>query len=83
MLRLFAILFIASFTYGCSGNETEKHTHDDGTIHEAHDESAPHEHSNSPNTQEEFTVGDSTKTDVQEHDHPHDDDHKHEGDHKH
>jgi hypothetical protein len=83
MLRLLSILLIAVFTYGCSGNETDKHTHDDGTTHEAHDESKPHEHTDSLNTQEEFTVGDTTKTEDHGHEHPHGDDHNHDGDHKH
>ena len=82
MLRLLSILLIAVFTYGCSGNQEEKHVHEDGTTHEAHDESKPHEHNEGANSQEEFTVGDTTHTEGQGHEHPKGD-HKHDGDHKH
>lgn len=73
MKKLIMLFAVATFIYGCSGNDSkETHVHDDGTTHEAHEEGENHDNASS---QEEFTVGDTTN--AHGHDHSEGQDHKH------
>ncbi len=86
MKKLFISIAIALFLIaGCSGNQTkeqeqskEVHTHDDGSIHENHEE-------DSTTKQEEFTVPMDTPSKKEEpkHEHTHDGKDGHEHPHKH
>ncbi|RCR67463.1 hypothetical protein [Larkinella punicea] len=77
---LFALAVVSILFTGCSGNNSEEHTHDGkahdheaGTHkHEDGTEHADHAKSDSTQHQEEFTVGsDSTSKAEKPHAHPH------------
>jgi hypothetical protein len=82
MTKSFGILLITAFMYGCSGEQSEQHTHEDGTTHEAHEGDHSHVTADTSHKQEEFNAADTTST-GHRHDHAPGDDHSHEGDHKH
>ncbi len=71
------VLFIGSFcaavffAASCDNSQTEQktHTHEDGSTHADHDTTKP--------VQQEFVVGDTTKTDTSHQEHTHADGEKH------